>query len=210
MAGRKILLVEGNDDDEHVFRHICGTRGLPTLDEIVPHGSDTQLLESIPVRLRVANEEGDAIGIVIDADTDAAARWHSLHGIFDEAGYQDLPAVPAPDGTMLKPPIGSFLPMVGVWIMPDNNTDGKLEDFLRFLVPPGVLFDYVTETVEAIPERRFSLNDKPKAVIHTWLAWQENPGRPYGTAITARFLDSNVPQVDALVAWLERLFFHSP
>ena len=49
--------------------------------------------------------------------------------------------------------------------------------------------------------------DEPKAVIHTWLAWQKEPGRPFGTAITARFLDPNVPEVDVLVAWLKRLFF---
>ena len=51
--------------------------------------------------------------------------------------------------------------------------------------------------------------DEPKAVIHTWLAWQEEPGRPFGTAIKARFLDPSVPEVDVLTAWLKRLFFPS-
>lgn len=35
----------------------------------------------------------------------------------------------------------------------------------------------------------------------------EVPGRPHGTAITAKFLDANVTQVDVLVAWLKQLFF---
>jgi len=43
--------------------------------------------------------------------------------------------------------------------------------------------------------------------MHTWLAWQEEPGKPLGTAITAKFLDANVAQVDVLVAWLKALFF---
>ena len=43
--------------------------------------------------------------------------------------------------------------------------------------------------------------------MHTWLAWQENPGRPYGTAITARFLDAEAPQADVLVAWINYLFY---
>ena len=30
---------------------------------------------------------------------------------------------------------------------------------------------------------------------------------PFGAAISARFLDANVSQVDVLVAWLMRLFF---
>ena len=103
-----------------------------------------------------------------------------------------------------------MLPRVGVWIMPDNQTKGILEDFLRFLVPAGSpLFDHVKSSVEAIPEgeRRFSQLAEPKAIIHTWLAWQGEPGKPLGTAITARYLDPDVAQVDVLVSWLNRLFF---
>ena len=115
------------------------------------------------------------------------------------------------EGT-LDPPAGTYLPRLGVWIMPNNQTSGILEDFLRFLVPqPNVLFDHAKVSVAAIPEgeRRFKQLDEPKAVIHTWLAWQEEPGRPFGKAITARFLDPDVPEVDVLVAWLKRLFFLS-
>ena len=92
--------------------------------------------------------------------------------------------------------------------MPDNQTPGILGHFLSFLVPqqPNALFCHVNACVDSIPDIRFSQNDKPKAIIHTWLAWQEKPGRPYGTAITAHFLDPDVPQVDVLVSWLERLF----
>ena len=133
MAGRKILLVEGTDD-EHVLKHICGNRGVARLDEVKPHGSVDTLLESIPVRLK-ASEEGDIVGVVIDADTDVKARWHSLRDRLINVGYQNVPADPTLDGTILDPPARTLLPRVGVWIMPDNRTSGILEDFLRFLVP---------------------------------------------------------------------------
>ncbi len=96
--------------------------------------------------------------------------------------------------------------------MPNNQISGILEDFLRFLVPqPNILFDHAKVSVASIPEgeRRFKQLAEPKAVIHTWLAWQEEPGFPFGTAITARFLDPDVPEVDVLAAWLKRLFFPS-
>ena len=96
--------------------------------------------------------------------------------------------------------------------MPNNQTSGILEDFLHFLVPqPNILFDHAKASVAAIPEgeRRFKQLAEPKAIIHTWLAWQKDPGLPFGTAITARFLDPSVPEVDVLVAWLKRLFFPS-
>ena len=208
MAGRKILLVEGNDD-EHALKHICGNRGIPTLDEVKPHGGATKLLESIPVRLKATSEFGDAVGVVIDADTrPAATRWQSIRDLLVDVGYQNVSDAPDPGGTIVEPPEGSLLPRAGFWIMPDNQRSGILENFLRDLIPkPNELFDHVTDSVDSIPIRLFSNNDEPKAVIHTWLAWQSEPGRPYGTAITARFLDPDALQVDLLVSWLKRLFY---
>ncbi len=206
MARRRILLVEG-PDDEHVLKHLCGKRGGPTLDEIKPYGGVEQLLESLPLRL--IESDVRAVGVVVDADTGFSGRWQSLRSILVRAGYQDVPADPMADGTVVDPPKGTPLPRVGVWIMPDNQSSGVLEDFLAFLVPKNSpLFEHARASVANIPdgERRFSPIAEPKAVIHTWLAWQEEPGRPYGTAITAHYLDPRVPQVDVLVSWLRRLY----
>jgi hypothetical protein len=206
MPGKKILLVEGNDD-EHVVKHVCGTRGIQRLDEIKAQGGVDPLLESLPVRLKESDVE--VLGVVIDADTDLSARWQSLQVRLTKAGYQDIPPQPAAEGTVLDPPSGTLLPRVGIWIMPDNQTQGILEDFLRFLIPEtSCLFNHVQSSIKAIPqeERRFSQLVEPKAVIHTWLAWQKEPGKPLGTAITARYLDPDVKQVDIFVSWMNRLF----
>jgi hypothetical protein len=207
MPGKKILLVEGTDD-EHVLKHVCGNRGVGTLDAVKPQGSVDLLLESFPVRLK--ESDISALGVIIDADTDLAARWRSIRDRLIRAGFQDVPTDPVPTGTLLNPPADTLLPRTGIWIMPNNKTPGILEDFVRFMVPAGnTLFTRVENTVDGIPEneRRFSLLARPKAIIHTWLAWQEEPGKPLGTAITARFLDPDVPEVDALVNWLTQLFF---
>ena len=206
MARRKLLLVEGTDD-LHVMRHICRNHGIPHLDEIRPHGGAGPLLEAIPVQLKSASDEGDVVGVVVDADQDISTRWRQLHRIFEAAGYPNVPRQPDPTGTILNSPIRSLLPRVGVWVMPDNRTDGILEDFLRFLIPQGdALLYHVIQSVASIPRRRFSPNDEPKAIIHTWLAWQEEPGRPYGTAITARFLDPESDEATVLASWIRRLF----
>jgi hypothetical protein len=207
MPGNKILLVEGADD-EHVLKHLCGQRGVGKLDEIKPQGSVEQLLENFPVRLK--ESELEVLGVVLDADTDLAGRWDALKHRLKQAGYDGVPDHPDANGTILVPPANTLLPRFGVWIMPDNQSKGILEDFLRFLVPAGSrLFEHVKASVAGIPaeERRFSQLAEPKAIIHTWLAWQEEPGKPLGTAITAKFLNPNVAQVDILVAWLKRLFF---
>ena len=206
--GRNILLVEG-PNDEHVMKHICGNRDVPNLDEVRSHGNVERLLEAVPVQLK-ASAEDDVVGVVMDADTEIDARWREVRDALADAGYQDVPAQPAVDGTIIEASEGTRLPRAGIWIMPDNRTGGIMEDFLRFLIPqPSLLFDHVETSVAAIPEaeRRFRSVARSKATIHTWLAWQREPGMPLGRAISARFLDPDVSQVDVLVGWLMRLFY---
>jgi len=175
MAGKKILLVEGIDD-EHVLKHVCGTRGLPRLDEIRSHGGAEQLLESFPVRLK--ESEIEAIGVVIDADTDLAARWLSLRNRLMQAGYESVPNDPVPAGTVLQPPSGTLLPRVGLWIMPDNQTTGILEDFLRFLVPQGsCLFAHVQASIAGIPQASSDSVNLPNPRPSSTLGWRGRRNR---------------------------------
>lgn len=205
MAGRNVLLVEGSDD-EHVVKHLCGHHGLPQL-EIANLGGIEKLIESFPIRLK--ESDVSALGVLVDADTDLQARWRSLRDHLLSAGYPKAPKSPKSAGTIWQAPADTLLPRVGIWLMPDNKTSGILEDFLRFLVPAeSPLFAHVEQSVAGIPaeQRRFSDLATPKAIIHTWLAWQEKPGKPLGTAITARYLDASVPQVTGFVDWLRQLF----
>ena len=208
MTHGKVMFVEGTDD-KHVVMHICGNHGIPDLDKIEPVGGDDQLLKRIPVELKSASEEGDVIGVVIDADQNVSGRWQSLREKLRCVGYMDVPDEPGPGGTILLPPTAEpLLPRTGVWIMPDNRTEGILEDFLRFLVPRGdSLLAYADSCVDSIPEQRFSENDRIKAVMHTWLAWQSEPGKPYGQAITAKFLDPQSDHAKDFATWIRRLFF---
>ncbi len=55
-------------------------------------------------------------------------------------------------------------------------------------------------------ERRFPENHTIKAQFHTWLAWQQEPGKPMGQAITKKFLDSNSPSALQFISWVTRVF----
>jgi len=211
MAPKKVLLVEGKDD-VHVVRHLCGNRNGPHIDVFRPHDSVENLLDSFPISFK-ACEEGDIFGVIIDADLNLSWRWESVRNQLLKLEYENVPKTPAYDGTILDPPADKLLPRVGFWIMPDNRINGILEDFLQFLVPVGsLLFEHVILSIEGIPENeiKFTLVNKPKVIMHTWLAWQSDPGRPFGTAIKAKFLDPDVPQVGVLVDWLNRLFLDDP
>lgn len=206
MPGKRILLVEGAND-KHVILAIQGRRELRILDkdEIIDCKDCEQLLSGFPVRLN--ESDISRLGVVIDADVSLPSRWSELRKTLTAAGYSAVPTLPSEQGTVIEPPVESILPRVGIWLMPDNRNSGILEDFLRFLVPEDCrLFTHAQTVMANLPEKRFSPVAETKALIHTWLAWQKDPGRPLGQSITAKFMDAGVPQVDTFIEWLRRLF----
>jgi len=218
MSVKHLLLVEGSDD-EHVVKGICGRLKLGEIEKIQPLGGIDELLKVISTQTK----DGSAIatlGIIVDADTDLAARWQQVADRLKEKGYCEIGGLPDREGVILMPPAGSLeQPKVGIWVMPDNQSTGCLEDFLQSLISQGdKLHPHAKQIVAALPEKRFLNSNEPedsafnqihqsKAIMHTWLAWQEKPGRPFGQSITAEYLDPNLPPGQAFAAWLRKLFF---
>ena len=97
----------------------------------------------------------------------------------------------------------------GVWLMPDNRNAGALEAFLRDLIDqPDPLLCLAERSAKKVKQlgARYSDHDAQKAVLHTWLAWQKDPGRPYGVAIKARFFGVHSAATDRFVTWFQRVF----
>lgn len=94
--------------------------------------------------------------------------------------------------------------------MPNNQVSGMLEDFVACLIPTEddllPKAQSVLQEIEQISINRYTLTHRPKALIHTWLAWQEKPGMPMGQAITAKVLNSNAQLAIAFIEWLKLLF----
>jgi hypothetical protein len=197
------LLVEGQDD-AHVIVHLLRYYRLDTQVTIQQKEGVDALLDILEVELMRRAES--RIGIVVDADTDIANRWQSLRHKLNEAGYTTVPRHPDPGGTILKQ---AGRPIVGLWLMPDNKIAGMLEDFMSLLIPDGdVLWPMARDIVQQViaKDRRFPQTQETKANIHTWLAWQEEPGKPMGQAITKRYLNANAPHAQQLMAWIRQLF----
>lgn len=199
----KKLLVEGNDD-QHVVWALCKKFDMPeTFDVIDCEGID-KLNEQIPVRLKQSGI--DTLGIIIDADREIKNRWASLKGSLSAQGFKvpdDLPST----GLILT---NSNNLKAGVWIMPNNNLNGMIEDFISFLVPKDdKLLPIVRATLDDIEKQnlnKYPSFHKSKAVIHSWLSWQEDPGTPMGLGITKRYLTTDNATCSLLMKWLVELF----
>lgn len=211
-----LLLVEGKND-QHVIWSLLEHYGVPETFEVRPvDGIDklsdafedifARFLDIIEVELTRIVE--GKVGIVIDADIDLAARWQATRDILIRSGYNSIPQMPIPEGTVIQQ---SGRPVVGIWVMPDNQIPGMLEDFVSLLRPQGdLLWPFAEEAIQKVKtiEEKYRFRDKyeSKARIHTWLAWQKEPGKPMGQAITARYLDPDSPHAQELIAWIRRLF----
>lgn len=225
MAESRVLLVEGTDD-LHVLAHIFKAHGLEgkitirdqegvsKLKKKLDEDFFEHLLEELTgadLSAELKGSEVVALGIVVDADFDLKARWESLANRLRDLSYK-VPNGPEVNGTILRENEND-LPPVGIWLMPDNTLPGMLEDFIKLLVPDEQekLWQRAVKAVDSIPkkERKFISKDSnktAKAQIHTYLAWQERPGVPYGIAIREKFLTTSSPHTNNLINWIKALF----
>ncbi len=100
------------------------------------------------------------------------------------------------------------LPRLGFWLMPDNRIDGMLEDFCREMIDARAtaIVEKCLNIAQESGHATFKSTHRSKAFVHTYLAWQDEPGRPLGQAITARVLRGKTSTADAFVNWLTTLF----
>ena len=141
----------------------------------------------------------------MDADNpDLRGKWNSIRGRLEKENYA-VPDIPNPEGTILY---AENKPAIGVWLMPDNDLNGMLEDFCEQLAAPNAI-GYARNCVYQAKRDGFTTfidNHESKAVIHTFLAWQDRPGRPLGQAITAQALNPNQSIAEKFVFFLKSLF----
>ncbi len=200
----KVLLVEGNNDC-HVVMALCEACGVPETFGIYQCGSDVGVLKRLNA-LIIRPQPPNVIGVLLDVDnTPITRKWQSLRQKLQAYHYQ-FPPQPQPDGTILES--SQEEPKLGVWLMPNNQDPGMLEDFCANLADPNAL-EFAKDCVERASEQNLT-NFKPthrsKAVIHTYLAWQDEPGYPLGQAITRQSLSANQELAVSFTQWLTRLF----
>lgn len=206
------LFVEGKDD-LHTIVHLLKQHeydwdnSQDTQPRIVECGGIDPLLKDLPVAVK---GHYSRVGVVLDADNNSASRWEQFKKSLSKIGIV-VPDSPNKGGTIFTGVRETQ--SIGVWLMPDNNANGMLEDFIKTLVPKGdVLWP---EAKSAVMKAR-EIDDRAKgqklskAQIHTWLAWQEEPDIQFGIAISQKVLTSDGPLAESFVKWFKELFPATP
>ncbi|BAY22113.1 hypothetical protein NIES2100_18760 [Calothrix sp. NIES-2100] len=205
----KKLLVEGTDD-LRVIPELIENNGIPWGKKNKPivfiqdcGGYENINAELISTELQASGLTN--LGIIIDADEDASARWTSIRN----ACLQSIPTIPQqiPQTGLIISTNGIKF---GIWIMPDNLMRGMLETFLAYMIPDESepLWQYAQEVVAEAKNRGALFIDPhvDKAHIYTWLAWQHPPGRQLHDAIKQRILNPIHPNAQIFVNWFKTLY----
>jgi uncharacterized protein DUF3226 len=212
MAGsmeHSCLHVEGKND-LHAIANLLVRHGIDydTKRSLLPQFNEIGSCEKIlaGMELAVKTSTGRAIGFVLDADSPIESRWDAVRGRLQQVEVV-APASPPPEGFIAES--AKYKAAVGVWLMPDNRQEGTLEEFLKTLVDSDdAVFQHAIESTREATKigAGFREISRPKAEVHTWLAWQEEPGLPYGSAIRAQYFSHDSPAATAFVQWFRRLY----
>lgn len=202
------LLVEG-PDDKHSVIHLIKRHGVDwdDLTEVLPCVYDCGGFDALLKSIAVSAKSYERLGIMVDANADLQERWTQVRNGLSKAGVI-LREPLDPTGAIVSGIYPDW--RVGVWVMPDNQTTGELEDFLAKLVPAGdKCWDYAREATQHAREIGAKFPDRAfcSASIHAWLAWQKHPGLPFGTAITAKYFRVDSPEALKFTEWFKQLFF---
>lgn len=206
-----LLLVEGKDDCHGIYQ-IAAKSGLGQSFGIWNGENDTGALARFGGLLLSSNKRPEILGIVLDCDANddrngdaIARRWAQIQYRLRDLPYV-VPSVPDSSGTIIQGPEG--YPRIGVWLMPDNQGEGMFEDFLLRLIPAASL-EFALESARAAKVRghgSYKEVHESKAVAHTFLAWQDEPGKPLGIAIRAGMFDLESDTASRFIGWLRDLF----
>lgn len=208
-SSKSLLLVEGKDD-QHVIWSLLAHYQIPEIFDVHDCDGVDNLLHDVSLRLTTPTMYKH-IGVVMDADVNLQGRYDALRSILESTGKYDLSQFTLSEGGISIVPMDDNFPLFGLWLMPDNRSNGMLEDFVMALADADDELmresDAVLSSLEHRSLNRYAPIHRSKAKIHTYLAWQEEPGKPIGQAITAKVLHAESESAKVFVEWIKSVFF---
>lgn len=213
-----LLLVEGRNDCHAVFQLMWLIYGREPIFGIHECGNDDKALGTLAARMVGIRRKQRVLGLILDADIESVRPDEVIKARLDQLAarvgtYYPLPGV-FPDGGLIVDPLASRpeadrLPKLGVWLMPNNKTWGMFEDLLMHSLPDHAV-DYTSTVVRRSKVdgvANFKDTHLSKAVIRTYMAWQDPPDIQYlGLAIKRGVFQRIEAECGQFVDWLDRLF----
>lgn len=216
---KKHLLVEGEADQR--FFGLClqraqlaGQVGVgPPMSYGAQGSGKGNAISLLPTLLKqLETGEITHLALIVDADAPSSnglGFQKTVDKVYDQAksrGYQHPKRLAAGSGYRFTHPDG--LPDLGLWVMPDNASDGFLEDFMlqSAHLDEAQLIADAKKAVSKLASPKFPPHHRSKADAATWLAWQEKPGRGLHGSFGGNLIDWSRPPAKPFEEWLKAVF----
>jgi hypothetical protein len=213
-----LLLVEGLNDCHAIFQMMWLVHKADPVFGIHECGGDDKVLDSLSSRLVSSQPRQKVLGLILDSDIEGVNADQVIRSRLDQlrtriGEYYPLPEIFPEIGLILHPlasrPDVNRLPKLGVWLMPNNKAYGMFEDLLIEALREEVR-SYTTTVVnraKADQIATFKDTQLSKAVIRTYMAWQDPPDIQYiGLAIKKGTFANIENKCKEFIQWLTDLF----
>jgi len=215
---KKVLLVEG-DSDKSFFEKICKNLSLGTSVQVAPPkdlGGMRNSKEGVFNLLATLLSQLDDgtfthIAAIVDSDYIKYGQGYQktierISTILDPLGFTLKESESTQNGLCFKHSDG--LADFGLWIMPDNQNEGMLEDWIKSCIKEdeSPLFQQASDAVGSLSDPKFKDHLAAKAEVATWLAWQEKPGHGLYAVLKDDLLDNTRPLFQDMEQWLKAIY----
>ncbi len=200
----KVLLLEGRQDC-NIIKEFCKNNNINenSFDYCYCAGYDGVLHKLTDILKMSPYNKPKIIGIIVDADIGMAVHYEEIKGKVKE--FYKLP-VKMPKGGLIHS--DNQQPKLGIWIMPNNQDNGALEEFYLQLAT-DIDTKFIDDAIKQAEKKKltsFKSQHRKKAIMHTYFAWRDEPDDPLHSAINKIALDNNKDIAKAFKSWLKDLF----
>ncbi|MBI3268364.1 MAG: hypothetical protein HYZ53_05030 [Planctomycetes bacterium] len=204
------LFVEGGDDQAVVNALVETRLGKDIATRKLVHapkgrgGADWAMGEF--ERFLEEARRGACVGLIVDRDGVEARpdNWPRVAALLGRLGVSE--ARTAPNGVSIDLPTRQV--RAGVWLWPDNQSVGDVEDFVTPLMPDTPVWHFAAESTRIAKESHgaeYAVSDSRKARLKVRSVWCDATGGGYGHLLRRLSLAPS-PAADAFILWFETLF----
>jgi hypothetical protein len=192
----RFLAVEGIDE-KNFLEKLLEYIGILDMVDIRPAGGKNQFNNLMPgFAITRGFRSLEKIAVIRDADENAGDAFKSVTGVLKKIGLQS----PERPGEFSH---GS--PSVGVFIMPDNLSNGMLEDLCLESVKDHEAMECVDNFIACTQTLKEKPNNISKAKVQVFLAAKPRIVNSIGLAAQNRYWNFNSEKLQPLINFLKQL-----
>lgn len=221
-----LLIVEGLSD-KNFIQAFLDYEGLdinldvrvvtaPEIDADIRHTTKQGIFRAVETLIKQLNDgRYTRIGILIDMDYQEDSRLP-----IKKQNLNQLSAALNPHGFSLKPQASDdkglyfdnpdFDNPIGIWIMPNNDSEGYLESWIKSCIQDKKAnhFQHAEAFVDSLGTTHFKASAITKAKIYTWLAIQPKPTQDLSRCLLPKYnlLDTSSSNYKNFREWLITTF----